>query len=261
VVHSNCPLTLNHLSWKAAVKSVEWRHDTRRCDVLSAAERRHSLYDCGDWHGTKRGLTEKWILPSLKLENVHWTNRPVWLFQGMIFLHDSEIISHGHLQPSNCLVDSRWVLQISDFGLYDLKYTVADLLPPSSASEADIDNYYMSKFIKWHRLFGGRSPYCNKVRGGDRYTTVFMSCTIFQHNLNMFCMRFLITRDHLWSKSFLNRWQLGLHPLSYTEEITLGFRVNWVGSSQSQLQWTNLTNISYANDAASNRQKSLYVLY
>jgi len=44
-------------------------------------------------------------------------------FKGLIYLHDSEIISHGNLRTGNCLVDSRWVLQISDFGLNEFKGT------------------------------------------------------------------------------------------------------------------------------------------
>ena len=39
----------------------------------------------------------------------------------MMYLHDSEIISHGNLRSSNCMVDSRWVLQISGFGLINFK--------------------------------------------------------------------------------------------------------------------------------------------
>ena len=60
----------------------------------------------------------------------------------MIYLHDSEVVSHGNLKPSNCLVDSRWVLQVADFGLHDLKTAVRATAP--STSEHELNNYYGS---------------------------------------------------------------------------------------------------------------------
>lgn len=44
------------------------------------------------------------------------------LLRGLIYLHDSVAVrSHGNLRSSNCLVDARWVCQIGDFGLHDLR--------------------------------------------------------------------------------------------------------------------------------------------
>ncbi|KAI8435593.1 hypothetical protein MSG28_003869 [Choristoneura fumiferana] len=48
------------------------------------------------------------------------------LLRGLTYLHDSALISHGNLTSSNCLVDSRWVLQIADCGLHNLKYGCTD---------------------------------------------------------------------------------------------------------------------------------------
>ncbi|XP_063380503.1 guanylate cyclase 32E-like [Cydia fagiglandana] len=48
------------------------------------------------------------------------------LLRGLTYLHDSALVSHGNLTSSNCLVDSRWVLQIADYGLHNLKYGCAD---------------------------------------------------------------------------------------------------------------------------------------
>ncbi|XP_017119065.1 atrial natriuretic peptide receptor 1 isoform X2 [Drosophila elegans] len=48
------------------------------------------------------------------------------IVRGMQFLHSSEIRSHGNLKSSNCVVDSRFVLKITDFGLHTLRRTRFD---------------------------------------------------------------------------------------------------------------------------------------
>ena len=35
----------------------------------------------------------------------------------MSYMHNTDVKSHGNLKSSNCLVDSRWVLKITDYGL------------------------------------------------------------------------------------------------------------------------------------------------
>lgn len=43
------------------------------------------------------------------------------IIRGMYYLHNSVIETHGSLKSSNCVVDSRFVLKITDFGLYGLR--------------------------------------------------------------------------------------------------------------------------------------------
>ena len=42
------------------------------------------------------------------------------ILKGLIYLHDSDI-THGNLTSSKCLVDSRWICQITDYGLHEFK--------------------------------------------------------------------------------------------------------------------------------------------
>lgn len=37
------------------------------------------------------------------------------MFQGMAFIHDSVIETHGKLRSSNVYVDSRWMCKVGDF--------------------------------------------------------------------------------------------------------------------------------------------------
>lgn len=40
----------------------------------------------------------------------------------MLYIHNSMLICHGNLKSSNCVVTSRWVLQVTDFGLADMRH-------------------------------------------------------------------------------------------------------------------------------------------
>lgn len=44
----------------------------------------------------------------------------------MHYLHTTDIRSHGNLKSSNCVVDSRFVLKIADFGLNSLRKNFED---------------------------------------------------------------------------------------------------------------------------------------
>jgi len=39
----------------------------------------------------------------------------------MAYLHSSDIKSHGRLKSTNCVVDNRFVLKITDFGIHELR--------------------------------------------------------------------------------------------------------------------------------------------
>ncbi|KAG5320032.1 GCY3E cyclase, partial [Acromyrmex heyeri] len=62
----------------------------------------------------------------LENEDLHLDNMVISslvgdIIRGMIYLHESVIKYHGSLSPSNCLVDSRWVVKLTDFGLNEFK--------------------------------------------------------------------------------------------------------------------------------------------
>uniref|UniRef100_A0A2C9KB28 guanylate cyclase n=1 Tax=Biomphalaria glabrata TaxID=6526 RepID=A0A2C9KB28_BIOGL len=57
----------------------------------------------------------------LKLDEMFIASIVSDILKGMIYIHSSAVVSHGNLKSSNCLVDSRWVIKISDFGLCKFK--------------------------------------------------------------------------------------------------------------------------------------------
>uniref|UniRef100_A0AAQ4QV17 Guanylate cyclase n=1 Tax=Gasterosteus aculeatus aculeatus TaxID=481459 RepID=A0AAQ4QV17_GASAC len=77
--------------------------------------------------------------------------------QGMLFLHNSVMVSHGNLKSSNCVVDGRFVVKITDYGLESLR--------PSSFPE-DTYAYYARKLWTAPELMRtDTAPPCGTQRG------------------------------------------------------------------------------------------------
>ncbi|XP_065362565.1 atrial natriuretic peptide receptor 1 isoform X2 [Calliphora vicina] len=77
------------------------------------------------------------------------------IVRGMHFLHTSDIKSHGNLKSSNCVVDSRFVLKICDFGLHTLRKTNDD-------KGSDIEN--CNSYAHWSKLLWS-APELLKMEG------------------------------------------------------------------------------------------------
>ena len=54
-----------------------------------------------------------------------------FFLQAMNFIHLSELKTHGNLKSSNCVVDSRFVLKVTDYSLKELR-----------ENNDDIEDYY-----------------------------------------------------------------------------------------------------------------------
>jgi len=78
----------------------------------------------------------------------------VILAQGMIYLHDSPISCHGHLKSSNCVVDSRWVLKITDYGLREFR-SASD--SQKLSCKTDERTHYASQCLQYKPVLCGHT--------------------------------------------------------------------------------------------------------
>ncbi|XP_037707250.1 atrial natriuretic peptide receptor 2 isoform X4 [Choloepus didactylus] len=83
------------------------------------------------------------------------------LVKGMAFLHNSIIASHGSLKSSNCVVDSRFVLKITDYGLASFR---------STAEPDDSHALYAKKLWTAPEVLGGNPLPTTGMQKADVYS-------------------------------------------------------------------------------------------
>lgn len=108
------------------------RHENVNPFVGCLCEVRPSLVFEHCWRGS---LEDVLTADEIKLD---WTFRLSLLtdlVKGMRYLHASPVRAHGRLSSRNCLVDSRWLLRITDYGLPAFMRAQALLEPARPARE------------------------------------------------------------------------------------------------------------------------------
>ncbi|XP_062385816.1 atrial natriuretic peptide receptor 1 [Sardina pilchardus] len=135
------------------------------------------------------------------------------IVKGMAFLHNSVIGSHGHLKSSNCVVDSRFVLKITDYGLPSFS---------KDTSPEDSHSYYARKLWTAPELLrSDPCPPCGSQKG-DVY-----SFAIILQELALLKGTFYLEGPSLSPKEIIEQVTVGewpfLRPLlcaqSHSEEL------------------------------------------
>ncbi|XP_074647347.1 guanylate cyclase 32E-like [Tubulanus polymorphus] len=98
----------------------------------------------------------------LKLDAMFIASLVMDLLKGMTYMHDSELHVHGNLKSSNCIVSSRWTLQVTDFGLLELR-------TPNSHTPKD-HKYYSSLFWTAPEIMRTNWPNRGATQKGDVYS-------------------------------------------------------------------------------------------
>ncbi|CAM1295059.1 NPR2 (predicted) [Pycnogonum litorale] len=124
------------------------------------------------------------------------------LVKGMAYLHSCEIHSHGNLKSSNCVVDSRFVLKVTDFGLHRLRsYDFND-------NEEDCYAHWRRKLWTSPELLRNPSPPPEGTQKGDVY-----SFAIIVHEIVFRQGAFWIEHYDMSPKEILDSVKNGQKPI------------------------------------------------
>ncbi|XP_035463429.2 atrial natriuretic peptide receptor 1-like isoform X2 [Scophthalmus maximus] len=121
------------------------------------------------------------------------------IVKGMVFLHNSVILSHGKLKSSNCVVDNRFVLKITDYGLSSFRF--------DGDSWTDAHAYYAQRLWMSPELLRSEAPPPQGTQKGDVY-----SFGIILQEVALRRGAFFLDGDPLSAKEIVDRVVLGEWP-------------------------------------------------
>ncbi|XP_011301203.1 atrial natriuretic peptide receptor 1 [Fopius arisanus] len=127
------------------------------------------------------------------------------IVKGMDYLHASEVVAHGKLRSCNCLIDGRFVLKISDFGLKTL----------TMPADLTIDDNYYTKLL-WvapELLPQTVLPGSAATQKGDVY-----SFAIILEEIVLRGGPYEVARAYMTSQEIVNRVSSGENP-SFRPEV------------------------------------------
>ncbi|XP_043577855.1 receptor-type guanylate cyclase Gyc76C-like isoform X1 [Bombus pyrosoma] len=100
----------------------------------------------------------------IKLDDMFIASLVHDLIKGMLYIHESSaLVCHGNLKSSNCVVTSRWVLQVSDFGLHDMRHC-------AESDSIGEHQYYRNLFWKAPELLRNPNAPIRGTQEGDIYS-------------------------------------------------------------------------------------------
>ena len=106
--------------YKKEMKLIKSLHHDNVNQFIGADIKHDSIYLVTEYCD-KGSLQDLLANESFKLDSMFIASLVFDLISAMIYIHESELRVHGNLKSSNCLITSRFVLKVTDFGLHSLR--------------------------------------------------------------------------------------------------------------------------------------------
>uniref|UniRef100_A0A8C5IV92 Guanylate cyclase n=1 Tax=Junco hyemalis TaxID=40217 RepID=A0A8C5IV92_JUNHY len=137
------------------------------------------------------------------------------IVKGMQFLHSGVIVSHGNLKSSNCVVDSRFVLKITDYGLESFR--------ACPDGDGDTHALFAKKLWTAPELLRMEEPPARGTQKGDVY-----SFGIILQEIALRCGVFYVEGVELSPKEIIERVKSGERP-SFRPSANVGCHLEELG--------------------------------